>query len=566
MWAYSVDKIFPTLEENNEDLETRIFTRRNYPTIAVWCIIGVYLFGRDILAPLLSELALVLPKLHCFLGRETIPWEGNPRYFDAISRDQKHSRLDENILKPGILEGYRNQLSKAEKSWEIDDIVSNGIPLGTLETYDINGNPAVTESFGLNSKYLSTQRRRASIQNLDKESAHEPYVGSYMDSTAFNKIRGSTMVGLHSQYAESELDYIRKIMLLVLEKDPLKLKHLPAFLLQFQGHEDLFYKLLVSKFGVGNPKYRDATYDERLRNYLAEKAPDMLSDADKLLSHYKGSEVDLFVLLVAQYGPLWKERLVDMYTEKDPSKLSTIDAELEQYKGHEALLIKNIEAQYGPLRVYEYQEKIDIKQLPISEASLNFFEEEFGNQSDAKGNAFELPQTDGNEDWIEMTDMYGNAYYHNNVNGETRWDNPKALSLSSNEPQSYVSANNAPSLPDNWEKAYTEDGYIYYHNVATNETSWEFPATSHSVGINQHPASTTPMLPENWEKASTDDGYIYYHNVVTNETSWEFPGESSANAESQAPLPPNWEVAYTEDGQTFYHNTSTGETSWNYPQ
>ena len=60
---------------------------------------------------------------------------------------------------------------------------------------------------------------------------------------------------------------------------------------------------------------------------------------------------------------------------------------------------------------------------------------------------------------------------------------------------------------------------MYYHNTVTGEQSWEKPLTASAASA----ATAEEPLPENWEVAYTEEGYAYYHNAVTGEQSWEKP-------------------------------------------
>jgi hypothetical protein len=40
-------------------------------------------------------------------------------------------------------------------------------------------------------------------------------------------------------------------------------------------------------------------------------------------------------------------------------------------------------------------------------------------------------------------------------------------------------------IPDGWEEATTDEGYKYYYNVASNESSWEHPSLGNFMTINQ---------------------------------------------------------------------------------
>jgi len=69
-----------------------------------------------------------------------------------------------------------------------------------------------------------------------------------------------------------------------------------------------------------------------------------------------------------------------------------------------------------------------------------------------------------------------------------------------------------------WQQHTSPDGRIYYHNLTTNETSWEKPdelKTPTELLLSQCP----------WKEYKTDDGKIYYHNSLTKESEWTIPKE-----------------------------------------
>ncbi|GBG24358.1 SH3 domain-containing YSC84-like protein 1 [Hondaea fermentalgiana] len=53
---------------------------------------------------------------------------------------------------------------------------------------------------------------------------------------------------------------------------------------------------------------------------------------------------------------------------------------------------------------------------------------------------------------------------------------PTGASSVASNPPSVQSAAPVSDLPPNWRRVFTADGKPYYHNTATNETSWEMPA------------------------------------------------------------------------------------------
>jgi hypothetical protein len=86
--------------------------------------------------------------------------------------------------------------------------------------------------------------------------------------------------------------------------------------------------------------------------------------------------------------------------------------------------------------------------------------------------------------------------------------------------------------------------------------------------VQSTPEEVSIPLPYGWHETWTEDGYKYYYNSVTNETTWEIPTEPAATSEentNQTPLPDGWEQYHTEDGAVYYYNHNTGVTAWEIP-
>ena len=85
LWAFSADTVFPDAEVEDTFASVvygafkRVGIPRNFPTFVVWILVLVHILLRDFIVPFVSELSLAIPAFHCCLGRESIPWEGNPR-------------------------------------------------------------------------------------------------------------------------------------------------------------------------------------------------------------------------------------------------------------------------------------------------------------------------------------------------------------------------------------------------------------------------------------------------------------------------------------------------------
>ena len=100
------------------------------------------------------------------------------------------------------------------------------------------------------------------------------------------------------------------------------------------------------------------------------------------------------------------------------------------------------------------------------------------------------------------------------------------------------SSSSPPALPDDklsksdlespWTEIDDGEGNVYYHNIATGESTWEKP-----------PDLAPDASPQqNWVECQDDSGRSYYVNSITKETRWEKPIDeaaalsSSGNAEN----------------------------------
>jgi hypothetical protein len=63
----------------------------------------------------------------------------------------------------------------------------------------------------------------------------------------------------------------------------------------------------------------------------------------------------------------------------------------------------------------------------------------------------------------------------------------------------------------------------------------------------------TAPLPKNWTAMRADDGATFYHNSATDETSWVHPADRKEH-EHDPSLPEGWEAHHNEDGSVFYFN------------
>ena len=74
-----------------------------------------------------------------------------------------------------------------------------------------------------------------------------------------------------------------------------------------------------------------------------------------------------------------------------------------------------------------------------------------------------------------------------------------------------------------------ETGETYYFNTFTKHTTWDRPMglgmtpVAVSKSINPHPVSWECVAGSSWQIVHTDTSEVYYHNLDTDETTWDVP-------------------------------------------
>jgi len=83
-------------------------------------------------------------------------------------------------------------------------------------------------------------------------------------------------------------------------------------------------------------------------------------------------------------------------------------------------------------------------------------------------------------------------------------------------------------VTNEWQECWTEEGYQYFYNITSGESAWELPNNTTAIpsaeSLSQSTSTTiTTSKSGEWEEFQTEDGFVYYYNSVTGESSWDNP-------------------------------------------
>ncbi|XP_051986662.1 WW domain-binding protein 4 [Xyrauchen texanus] len=87
--------------------------------------------------------------------------------------------------------------------------------------------------------------------------------------------------------------------------------------------------------------------------------------------------------------------------------------------------------------------------------------------------------------WVEGTTADGHVYYYNTITGASQWQKPDGFQSESTPPSSSSSSSSSSSAAAagqsqessvrSWMEAVSPEGYSYYYNTETGESSWKKP-------------------------------------------------------------------------------------------
>lgn len=151
----------------------------------------------------------------------------------------------------------------------------------------------------------------------------------------------------------------------------------------------------------------------------------------------------------------------------------------------------------------------------------------------------------------------GNKFFFNVNTGESRWDPPT--------PDDAPDARARLSKGDEQERALPGAGE---RGGAAEAVGGDAESTPEDDTSQQHDAP-----PVGWEAVVAEDGGVYYHQMASGLTRWEFPREGDGEeqvGDNPRPVAPEagsagWEEFKTEEGVPFWYNANTGESCWTLP-
>ena len=163
--------------------------------------------------------------------------------------------------------------------------------------------------------------------------------------------------------------------------------------------------------------------------------------------------------------------------------------------------------------------------------------------------------------FIERTDLLGNSYFFNTVNGRAQYERPRFSGSKVAKNMALAEGVDAKSIVP-WELYFDQDGVPFYHNIETGETRTSLPNnvtesknTPSKIGVDN---VTSKVLSEASQDNATSK--VLESDIKTSQKS-----VGSKVVVDNVALPDGWEVHYTDDGHPYYFCISTGESHWELP-